>query len=178
MFTGMGLVQQTMGFRFQDVLGLSATDTAKNMGLAMMLSGACSLFSQAVIVQRLRVAPFTLLRMALPLLALAFMMMATLQTQFWLTLAMMILGLGMGLAGPGFTAGASLAVSPAEQGAVAGVAGSCGPLGFTIGPLLGGLMYQVNPTLPYAFAAGLFVILMISTQWLVRRVVVHSEVDE
>jgi len=140
-----------------------------------MLSGAGSLFSQIVIVQRLRVAPFTLLRLALPLLVVAFVMMATLHSQFWLTAAMVILGLGTGLAGPGFTAGASLAVSPSEQGAVAGVAGSCGPLGFTIGPALGGLMYQFSPTLPYAFAAGLFVILLASTQWLARRVVVHKE---
>lgn len=175
MFTGMGLVQQTMGFRFQDVLGLTAADTAKNFGFAMMLSGLGSLFSQLVVVQRLRVAPFTLLRLALPLLVVAFVMMATLDSQFWLTTAMVILGLGTGLAGPGFTAGASLAVSPAEQGAVAGVAGSCGPLGFTLGPAIGGFMYQYSPTLPYAFAAGLFVVLLASTQWLARRVVVHKE---
>lgn len=174
MFTGMGLVQQTMGFRFQDVLGLSAADTATNFGFAMMLSGAGALFSQAVIVQRLRVAPFTLLRLALPLLVVAFVMMATVQSQFWLTAAMIILGTGTGLAGPGFTAGASLAVSQAEQGAVAGVASSCGPLGFTLGPLLGGLMYQLSPTLPYAFAAGLFLVLLVSTQWLSKRVVVHE----
>jgi len=175
MFTGMGLVQQTMGFRFQDALGLSAADTAQNFGLAMMLSGLGSLFSQLVIVQRLRVAPFTLLRMAMPLLVIAFIIMATLNTQVWLTTAMVILGLGTGLAGPGFTAGASLAVSPAEQGAVAGVAGSCGPLGFTLGPALGGVMYQYSPTLPYAFAAGLFILLLASTQWLARRVVVHTD---
>jgi len=175
MFTGMGLVQQTMGFRFQDVLGLSAADTAKNFGLAMMLSGLGSLFSQLVIVQRLQIAPFTLLRLAMPLLVVAFVMMALLDTQVGLTVAMVILGLGTGLAGPGFTAGASLAVSPAEQGAVAGVAGSCGPLGFTLGPAIGGLMYQVSPTLPYAFAAGLFLLLLVSTQWLARRVVVHRE---
>jgi MFS family permease len=174
MFTGMGLVQQTMGFRFQDVLGLSAIDTATNFGFAMMLSGAGALFSQAVIVQRLRVAPFTLLRLALPLLVVAFVMMATLQSQLWLTVAMTILGVGTGLAGPGFTAGASLAVSPAEQGAVAGIVSSCGPLGFTLGPLLGGLMYQVSPTMPYAFAAGLFLVLLASAQWLSRRVVVHE----
>ena len=175
MFTGMGLVQQTMGFRFQDALGLSAAETARNFGFAMMLSGACSLFSQAVIVQRLNVAPFTLLRMAMPLLIVAFTMMATLESQLWLTVAMMIQGLGMGLAGPGFTAGASLAVSPEEQGAVAGVAGSCGPLGFTLGPLLGGIMYQLTPTLPYAFAAGLFVVLLLSMGWLGRRVSAHHE---
>jgi len=98
MFTGMGLVQQTMGFRFQDALGLSAAETAQNFGFAMMLSGASSLFSQAVIVQRFNLAPFTLLRFAIPLLIVAFTMMALLETQLWLTIAMMVQGLGMGLA--------------------------------------------------------------------------------
>jgi len=40
-------------------------------------------------------------------------------------------------------------VSQGEQGAVAGLASSCGPLGFTIGPLLGALLYQYEPRLPY-----------------------------
>ena len=175
MFSGMGLVQQTIGFRFQDALGLSAADTATSVGLAMGLSGACSLFSQAVIVQRFNLAPFTLLKLAMPLLVVAFTAMTLLESQLWLTLAMMVQGLGMGLAGPGFTAGASLAVAPHEQGAVAGVAGSCGPLGFTLGPLLGGLMYQADPHLPYAFAALLFVVLLLSMRWLGRRVTVHRE---
>ena len=175
MFTGLGLVQQTIGFRFQDALGLSAADTAKSVGLAMGLSGACSLFSQSVIVQRFSLAPFTLLRIAMPVLVVAFLMMTLLQSQLWLTIAMMAQGLAMGLAGPGFTAGASLAVAPHEQGAVAGVAGSCGPLGFTLGPLLGGLMYQANPQLPYAFAAGLFCVLLLLMGWLGRRVSEHRE---
>ncbi|MCH2098330.1 MAG: MFS transporter, partial [Pseudomonadales bacterium] len=142
MYTGMALVQQTMGFRFQDALGLNAADTAQQFGIAMMLSAGCSLFSQAVIVQRLELAPFTLLRGALPLLIVAFSMMALFETRLALTLAMMIQGLGMGLAGPAFMAGASLAVSADEQGAVAGVAGSCAPLGFAIGPMIGGALYQ------------------------------------
>ena len=174
MFTGMGLVQQTMGFRFQDALGLSAAETAQNFGFAMMLSGASSLFSQAVIVQRFNLAPFTLLRLAIPLLIVAFTMMALLETQLWLTIAMMIQGLGMGLASPGFTAGASLAVSPEEQGAVAGVAGSCGPLGFTLGPFIGGALYTLSPTAPYFFAAGLFLILFLFMNQLGKRVRSHA----
>ena len=174
MFTGMGLVQQTMGFRFQDALGLSAAETAQNFGFAMMLSGASSLFSQAVIVQRFNLAPFTLLRFAIPLLIVAFTMMALLETQLWLTIAMMIQGLGMGLASPGFTAGASLAVSPEEQGAVAGVAGSCGPLGFTLGPFIGGVLYTLSPTAPYFFAAGLFLILFLFMNQLGKRVRSHA----
>jgi MFS family permease len=159
MFTGTALVQQTMGFRFQDALGLSAAETARAFGFAMMLSAVCSLVSQGVIVQRLSLAPFTLLRLAMPLLFLAFTLMALVESQVLLTVGMMIMGLGMGLSGPGFMAGASLAVGPEEQGAVAGVAGSCGPLGFTFGPLIGGLLYQVDPHLPYACAAFVYVVL-------------------
>ena len=175
MFTGFALVQQTMGFRFQDVLALNARDTARTFGIAMMFSAGASLFAQLVVVQRLDLRPFTLLRLAMPILVVAFSMMAIVETQALLTVAMTILGFGMGLAGPGFMSGASMAVSPGEQGAVAGVAGSCGPLGFTIGPMIGGLMYQFNPTIPYAFAAGMYVILFIAMFWLGKRISVHSE---
>lgn len=174
MFTGFALVQQTMGFRFQDALGLNAAETARSFGMAMMASAICSLIAQGFIVQRFNLAPFTLLKMAMPLLIVAFLLMATFDTQMVLTIAMMIQGFGMGLAGPGFMAGASLAVSAEEQGSVAGVAGACGPLGFTLGPLIGGVMYQVSPVLPYAFAAGMYVVLLASMQWLGARVTIHT----
>jgi len=177
MFMGFALVQQTMGFRFQDALGLSAGETARTFGITMMLSAGCSLIAQGVIVQRLELPPFTLLKLAIPLLIVAFTLMGLFNTQLILTIAMMILGLGMGLAGPGFMAGASLAVSPEEQGAVAGVAGSCGPLGFTIGPLIGGALYQINPVMPYFFAAGVYVLLMISMHWIGKRVTVHAPME-
>ena len=106
-------------------------------------------------------------------LIVAFVIMALAEHRWALTGALMIQGFGMGLAGPGFMSGASLAVSRQEQGAVAGVAGSCGPLGFTIGPLLGGLLYQVTRTLPYATAAVIYVILLACMPWLGRRVAVH-----
>ena len=141
----------------------------------MMLSAGCSLIAQGLIVQRLELAPFTLLKLAIPLLIVAFTLMALYETLFMLTVAMMILGFGMGLAGPGFMAGASLAVSSEEQGAVAGVAGSCGPLGFTIGPLIGGFMYQIDPVMPYYFAAGVYCILLIFMQWIGKKVTVHED---
>lgn len=175
MFSGMALVQQTMGFRFQDALELNAADTAKAVGFAMMGSAVFSLLAQGFVVQRLTLPPFTLLKLSMPLLILAFTLMALVESQLWLTVAMMIQGFGMGLAGPGFMAGASLAVSPQEQGAVAGVAGSCGPLGFAIGPLVGGALYQFGPTWPYAVAAGMYVLLFASMFWIGRRITVHRE---
>lgn len=175
MFSGTALVQQTLGFRFQDTLGLSAGETARTFGFAMMLSAACSLIAQGFIVQRLSLPPFRMLRVAMPLLIVAFTIMAVADSQLWLSIAMMFLGFGMGIAGPAFMAGASLAVSPQEQGSVAGVAGSCGPLGFTIGPLVGGALYQVNPALPYAVAAAIYVALFVSMRWIGRRVTEHID---
>ncbi len=174
MFSGMGMVQQTMGFRFQDVLGIGAAQTAQVFGLAMMLAAASSLVAQGVVVQRLTLAPFTLLRLAMPLLIVAFSLMALADSQLLLTVAMMIQGFGMGLAGPGFMAGASLAVSAEEQGAVAGVAGACGPLGFALGPMIGGALYQLQPAYPYAFAAGVYLLLLMAMGWLGRRVGEHA----
>ena len=67
----------------------------------------------------------------------------------------------MGLAGPGFMAGASLAVSADEQGAVAGIAGSCPPMGFIVGPLVGTMLYSVEPTYPYYFALAVYGFLLV-----------------
>ena len=168
MFMGFAVVQQTMAFRFQDTLNLTGIETARTFGSAMMLSAFASLFAQAVIVQRFDIAPFTLLRMAMPLLICAFAIMAFASTRTPLLGAMAMLGLGMGLAGPAFMAGASMAVSAREQGAVAGVAGACGPMGFTLGPLIGTALYQIQPEYPYLFTLIVYIPLLIFT--LVARV--------
>jgi MFS family permease len=110
--------------------------------------------------QRINLTPFQWLRIALPILAVAFAGLALAETQALMMFAMVLKGAAMGLAGPAFMAGASLAVEPHEQGAVAGIAGSCGPLGFTIGPLLGGFFYQISPDLPYWFTFAVYLPLL------------------
>lgn len=161
MFMGMALVQQTLAFRFQDVLGLTAVETAQTFGIAMGCSAAASLVSQIGLMQRINLTPFQWLRVALPILAIAFACLALADTRNLMITAMVLQGAGMGLAGPAFMAGASLAVAPHEQGAVAGIAGSCGPLGFTVGPLLGGFFYQISPDLPYWFTFAIYLPLLV-----------------
>jgi MFS family permease len=129
----------------------------------MMLMAVSSLLAQGFVVQRLDLAPFTLLRIALPILLTAFVVITLAETRTPYLVAMAVLGFGMGLAGPGFMAGASLAVSSEEQGAVAGVASSCGPLGFTIGPLLGTALYQIDGHLPYLVTVLIYVPLLTFT---------------
>ena len=104
---------------------------------------------------------FQWLRVALPILAVAFACLALADTKALMITAMVLQGAGMGLAGPAFMAGASLAVEPHEQGAVAGIAGSCGPLGFTLGPLIGGGLYEIQTDLPFWFVFWLFLPLLL-----------------
>ena len=163
LFMGFAIVQQTIAFRFQDVLGLDGIQTAKIVGFSLMFSAAAALLVQLLVIPRLHVRPFVLLRISMPIMMIAFAMMALSQSQNMYMLAMCILGLGMGLAGPGFMAGASVAVSSEEQGAVAGVAGSCGPLGFTVGPLLGTYLYSIDGALPYWFAFTSYLLLFFFT---------------
>ena len=46
---------------------------------------------------------------------------------------------------------------------------------FAIGPLVGGALYQLEPSLPYASAAGVYALLLLSMGWLGRRTTVHVE---
>ena len=163
LFMGFAIVQQTIAFRFQDALGLSGVETAKIVGFSLMFSAAASLFVQMFVIPRLKVRPFVMLRIAMPIIMVAFAIMALASSQYMYMLAMCIIGIGIGLASPGFMAGASVAVSAEEQGAVAGVAASCPPLGFTIGPLLGTYLYSIDGTLPYWFSFICYLVLFLFT---------------
>jgi MFS family permease len=72
-----------------------------------------------------------------------------------------ILGFGLGMVSPGFTAGASLAVGPEEQGAVSGMVSACPSAGFVLGPIVGTSLYQIDHALPYLCACVLMLPLTI-----------------
>jgi MFS family permease len=61
---------------------------------------------------------------------------------------------------PAISAGASLAVSPEEQGAAAGLVSSCPAIGFIAGPIIAGALYQVHPSLAPLFSAAVFFLVL------------------
>ena len=70
-----------------------------------------------------------------------------------LLVAQAVQGLGAGLARPGFTGGASVAVKPHEQGAAAGLVVATNGAGFVFSPLVGGVVYErVNMNAPLIVA--------------------------
>jgi MFS family permease len=170
LFTAFSTVQQTLGYYFQDVLHLPAAATVQKVGIGMMASAFMALFAQLVLVQKFRLHPVSLMRSGLPLIMTGFFLL-TLSDQLWMLVAdLALVGLGMGMCGPGFSASASLAVAPDEQGAVAGLISACPALGFILGPVIGGALYQWHSIAPCLFASALFVPLLAFTWLKVKRV--------
>ena len=73
-----------------------------------------------------------------------------------LAAGMACLGTGLGLCMPAISAGASLAVEPDEQGGAAGLVSSCPAIGFSVGPICAGALYQIDGSLAPLFSAGVF----------------------
>ena len=155
LFMAFALVQQTLGFLFQDRLEMSPARAAGGVGLAMTLAATASMLSQAVIVQKLNLSPRVLLRLATPVMMAGVLLLIHAQTQWNMTLAVALVGLGLGLGIPGVASLASLRVGADEQGTVAGLMGACPALGFIVGPAVGTGLYQLNPVWPYWVVVGM-----------------------
>ena len=168
MFTGFSVVQQTLGYYFQDKLNLTAEVTAQKVGIAMMGSAIAALIMQLIVVQRLGWSPFRLMRVGLPFMLLGFVGLTLGRDLMEFVLAMALVGTGIGMSAPGFSAAATLAVQPEEQGAVAGLISACPALGFIVGPILGGALYQFYPTSPYIVSAALFIPLVLFS-WRMKK---------
>jgi len=153
MFLGAAVVQQTFSFRIQDALSLQAAAAAGAFGTTMMASAIAGLFAQSVLVQRIILSPGAWLGLGLPLIAAALCGMALFESLTAFIVANVLMGFGMGFAGAGFSAGASLAVRPEEQGAASGIIAACSSAGWIVGPLLGPGLYRLQPELPFLLTA-------------------------
>ena len=111
------------------------------MGLGMVLS-------QVVIVPKSTWAPPTLLRVGTVVSALGFVALLP-ETGMWLLLvALSLLGLGLGIAIPGYMAGPTMLVRHDEQGGVAGVVGATNGLTYVMAPTLSTILYGWWQPLP------------------------------
>ena len=164
MYSMLSTVQQTLGFYFQDRLGLDSAEAAQRFASGTMLSAAAMMLSQLVLVRVLNWPPGKLVRAGLPAVALGYALLAAAAELPHLLLGMGLFGLGMGLVTPGYTAAATLQVEPHEQGELAGITGSVAGLGFVIGPMFGGGIYVLHPSLPY-LSAALLVLPLIALAW-------------
>ncbi len=161
----VSVVQFTLGYLIQDRFGLDAIETARQTGLAMMVSGVAVFFAQMVLIQYFRLTPLTLMRLGMPLVLGSVLLLVGAASQVQLMLSMVLLGLGIGMVHPGFRTAITFAVEPHEQGAAAGLASAVPGYSYIFGPALGTALYGLDPFLPFLLAsvvllAGLAVLVL------------------
>ncbi len=139
----MGLV----GFLVLDRLGLrgDAGAGAQNIALVMFAGAAATLFAQWGVIPTLKLGPRASCLWGISLGAAGVAALAFANTLHAITVSFAVLSLGFGLFRPGFTAGASLAVSRAEQGQSAGIVASVNGAGYIVAPAIGVWLYGHNP---------------------------------
>ncbi|MGC8903744.1 MFS transporter [Thermus sp.] len=163
-------LEQTIAFYFQDRLGLTGVETARSVGTALVLYGLVAVFLQGFLVRKAGWPPRTLLLLGLPVGLLGFLVLVFAKSFPALTLGLALQGAGAALAGPGVTAGLSLAVGEGEQGLVAGLNSAAQALGRMLGPIVGTGLYRLAPEGPYLLGVSLLLLALLFLPALFRRV--------
>lgn len=150
----------TITFYFMDKLSIAPDLAPQYTGPAFMASALAALFAQFVFIQHFGVKTRSLMRWGIGISFVTYVLFVISPSYGPLIFAMMLQGLGFGLARPGFSAAASLAVKPEEQGAVAGLIGGTGAAGHIMIPVIVLYLYQgISPEAPYMLGAGVLILL-------------------
>jgi hypothetical protein len=148
-----------IGFLLLDRLGLRATPEAGAgpVGLVLMVGAVATLLAQWGLIPTLHLGPrgATVWGMALSLGGTA--MVALGNDLHTLAVGFAVASLGFGLFRPGFTAGASLAVSRAEQGQSAGVVAAVNGAAYIVAPAIAVWLYNPWEWLAFGIVAALMV---------------------
>ena len=149
----MAIPVQFIGFYLIDRLGLNDAQALQFVGIALSASALASLFSQIVLVQRFRFSPALLMRTGPLLVFLGHSIIAFSAHIEPIVFGMLVAGAGAGMIMPGFVGGASLSVTSAEQGAVAGLSNSASASSFVVAPILGYAAYSIAPPALFSLTA-------------------------
>ncbi len=152
-FFAIAMMQQSLAFFLIDHHGLTTTEAAQGVGLAMMISAVCALTIQVTVVQRTSMHPGNLLKLAFPLLATGYLIIFLHQQQVQLYLAMVFLGSGLGISYPSIAALATSSCKPQNQATVTGLITASPAMGYIIGPPIAALLYGIGHRMPFIAAA-------------------------
>jgi MFS family permease len=144
-----------LGFFVIDRLKLAPSGSEGPISIVMMAGAAATLGAQWGLIPRLGLAPRALILWGAMIAAAGLVGTMLSRDLYGITIGFAVASLGFGFTRPGFTAGASLAVPLAEQGAVAGVITAANGISFVLAPGIGIALYTLAPNLPFIACAAL-----------------------
>lgn len=160
-FLAVAMMQQSLAFFLIDHHGLTTTESAQAVGLAMMISAVCALTIQVALVQRTSIHPGNLIKIALPLLSIGYLLIYLHQQPAHLYIAMLFLGSGLGISYPAIAALASSSCKPENQATVTGFITASPAMGYIIGPPVAAMLYSIGHRMPFIAASALLAIVTI-----------------
>jgi MFS family permease len=150
-----------LGFFVIDRLHLAPWGSEGPISIVMMAGAAATLGAQWGIIPRLNLEPRAMILWGALIAASGLLGTMLSGDLYGITIGFAVASLGFGFTRPGFTAGASLAVPLAEQGAVAGVITAANGISFVLAPALGNSLYTLKPALPFLVCAALLIVLFV-----------------
>lgn len=144
----MGIV----GFLVLDRLGLRGAPAAGAgpIGLVLMAGAMATLLAQWAIIPLFQLGPRASSLAGMVLAAIGTGLISVAGDLHAITLGVALASMGFGLFRPGFTAGASLAVTRAEQGQAAGIIASVNGAAYIVAPAIGVWLYGHSPAIGFA----------------------------
>jgi MFS family permease len=148
-----------IGFLVIDRSGVPLAEAQQSIAIVLMAGAGATLLAQWGLIPFIALSPRQLVFWGLLVAAAGTLMTGLAGSMYGITLGFAVSSAGFGLFRPGFTSGASLAVRPDEQNAVAGMVTSVNGVAYIAAPALGVLLYGWWMPLPFLVtAAGLAVL--------------------
>ena len=151
---------QTLGFLIIDKLALSPTAAQGFIAIAMMFGAMAGLLAQWGLIPRFEMTPRQLLRWGVAVAAIGNLIVAAAPDYWGVVAGYAISSLGFGLARPGFTVGASLAVRMEEQARAAGAIAAVNGINVVLAPAFV-LLYERAQAAPFILNAALMVAMLV-----------------
>jgi MFS family permease len=159
-----GVTVQVFGLFTMDRLGVSGENGAELTAAGFMVNALALLATQMAILPRIKLSPRGLMAWGAGLSAFGVAIQIIAPSLGALLVSQAVQGLGAGLARPGFSGGASVAVRPDEQGSAAGLVVAVNGAGFVFSPIVGGVAYEtLGMNVPLIITVVLLVAMLIFT---------------
>lgn len=155
-----------LGFLVIDRLAMEPMGSEGPIAIVLMAGAAATLAAQWGLIPRLAMTARALVAVGAIVAAGGFAVLAVADDLYGLVVGFSLASLGFGFTRPGFTGGASLAVSLAEQGSIAGIITSANGVSYIAAPTIVMLIYQLDSTLPSVLSGAGMVVL---AAWAWRR---------
>lgn len=148
----------TLAFFIMDRLALDEDQGLQMSSIALAAGAGALIVAQLVVIPALKATPRLLMAQGAAITIFGALFMLIAPNYGGIVFGYLMISFAFGLARSGFVGGASISVTPEEQGRAAGLTTATAGLGFIIGPVGGLMLYnQLGPFSPYIAMAVLSV---------------------